>query len=193
MPYADQWTTLLVEPPGVDAPRVARWFAAIAERLLGGSRLVVAGVAHRLTEVEFYYHGGTHLDPFAHRDPVQRHTGRWYFHRTGGTLRGGSFKGLDLTFAGADAFGGILIRGVEPEGGALIDGPSRTVDHLLHMTGQPRRRSRRGARRSSCLGGGADLPPLARRPAAGGAGGDGARRPVAAAVPRLRTGGAVPG
>lgn len=135
---AARWNALLVEPPQVNEPGGwGGWFLDIAGRLLGGCRLVVAGVPHRLTEVEFYYHGGTHRDPFAHREPVQRHLGRWYFHRSHGVLRGGSFKGLDLTFAGPEAFGGILLRGIEQEGGALIDGPSRSVDHLLHLTGQP--------------------------------------------------------
>ena len=65
-------------------------------------------------EVEVYYHAADHPDPFAHRDPAQLHVGRWYFHRTGGTYRGGSFKGLDLAFGGSAAHAGVLIRGIEP-------------------------------------------------------------------------------
>lgn len=129
------WERLLLEPAGLAGDAAfAAWFDAIARRLLGGCRLVAAGVPHRLTEVEFYYHGGEHLDPFSHRDPIQKELGRWYFHRTGGVYRSGSFKGLDLTFAGPAAFGGVLIRGVEPEGGTVLDGPSLTVDHLLRAT-----------------------------------------------------------
>jgi hypothetical protein len=129
------WESLLLEPAGLVGDHAfAAWFDAIARRLLCGCRLVAAGVPHRLTEVEFYYHGGDHLDPFSHRDPIQKELGRWYFHRTAGIYRSGSFKGLDLTFAGPAAFGGILIRGVEQEGGPLLDGPSLTVDHLLRTT-----------------------------------------------------------
>lgn len=132
-----QWKELLTEPLGLggDDAAFAAWFDAIAARLLRGTRFLVADVAHRFTEVEVYYHGGPHTDTFTHRDPIQTGTGLWYFHRTAGVYRGGSFKGFDLTFGGASAFGGVLIRGLEQEGGALIDGPSLCVDHLLATTG----------------------------------------------------------
>ncbi|MBY0231884.1 MAG: hypothetical protein K2W96_21590, partial [Gemmataceae bacterium] len=134
---AERWQRLLTEPAGLsDEAGFAPWFDQVATRLLCGSRLVAGGTAHRFTEVEAYYHGKGHLDLFAHRDPIQKGTGVWYFHRTAGVLRGGSFMGVDLAFGGPDAFGGMLIRGlsVEPEG-RLIDGPSLTVDHLIDCTG----------------------------------------------------------
>src|SRR5262245_24505099 len=131
-----EWERLLLEPTDLpDDAAFQTWFRAIAQRLLCGWQLSVNGVPHRLTEVEFYYYGGAHLDLFSHRDPIQKALARWYFHRTAGVYRGGSFKGFDLTFAGPGAFGGVLIRGIEPEGGALIDGPSLSVDHLLRTTG----------------------------------------------------------
>lgn len=68
---------------------------------------------------------------------MQLTAGRWYFHRTGGAYRGGSFKGLDLTFGDGRAFGGMLIRGLELPDGTVIDGPSLAVDHLLNLTGHP--------------------------------------------------------
>jgi hypothetical protein len=129
------WRTLLLEPVGVTAGRdPAGWFDRVAERVLDGTRFLVGNEPHRFTEIEFYYHGGEHLDPFSHRDPIQRQLGRWYFHRTGGVYRGGSFKGFDLTFGGPDSFGGILIRGLEKPDGSLVDGPSLCVDHLLART-----------------------------------------------------------
>jgi hypothetical protein len=129
------WQTLLHEPDGLaGSDNLAGWFDEVAQRLLNGTRLLVGGEPHRFTEVEFYYHGGAHLDTFTHRDPIQRSTGRWYFHRTRGVYRGGSFKGFDLTFGGSDAFGGVLIRGIETDEGALVDGPSLCVDHLLKRT-----------------------------------------------------------
>jgi hypothetical protein len=131
-----QWKELLVEPMGLSEDAAfAGWFDAIARRLLCGTRLLVADVPHRFTEVEFYYHGEPHTDTFTHRDPIQKGTGLWYFHRTNGVYRGGSFKGFDLTFGGPGAFGGVLIRGIEQEGGPLVDGPSLSVDHLLATTG----------------------------------------------------------
>jgi hypothetical protein len=132
------WEALLLEPPGLDGTDdLLGWFDAVAARLLNGTRLMVGGEPHRFTEVEFYYHGGGHLDPFTHRDPIQRELGRWYFHRTRGVYRGGSFKGFDLTFGGTAAFGGVLIRGLEKPDGTLVDGPSLSVDHLLARTEAP--------------------------------------------------------
>lgn len=124
------WPSLLREREPLDD-----WFTSIAERLLNGSRLRVGRQAYRLVEIEFYYWSVAHPDPFTHRDPIQFDIGHWYFHRTRGVYRGGSFKGLDLTFGHKDASGGILIRGLETPEGTLIDGPSLCVDHLLDATG----------------------------------------------------------
>lgn len=127
------WPALLRKPNGPDDAALDRWFVRIADRMLNAARLVVSGQPHRLVEVEFYYHAAGHLDPFSHRDSLQRTCGRWYFHRTHGVYRGGSFKGIDLTFGDAGAFGGILIRGLEAPDGTLIDGPSLCVDRLLAL------------------------------------------------------------
>lgn len=124
------WATLFRESGEFDA-----WFTRIAERLLNGCRLIAGREPHRLVEIEFYYWSDAHPDPFAHRDPIQFHIGRWYFHRTHGTYRGGSFKGLDLTFGEGQTSGGILIRGMVAADGMLIDGPSLCVDRLLGAAG----------------------------------------------------------
>jgi hypothetical protein len=133
---ASQWQQLLLEPDKLDDDSDhAAWFDAVARRLLCGCRAMVRNQPHRFTEVEIYYHGGKHLDPFAHCDPIQKGTGLWYFHRTNGVYRGGSFKGVDVTFGGTGAFGGVLIRGIEADDATLTDGPSLTVDRLLARTG----------------------------------------------------------
>jgi hypothetical protein len=133
-----RWQQLLLEPPGLeDDSKHSAWFDSIAQRLLSGCRLIVGSEPHRFTEIEFYYYGPPHMDVFTHCDPIQTETGRWYFHRTAGVYRGGSFKGHDLTFGGPGAFGGVLIRGIEQEGGPLVDGPSLSVDHLLAQTEAP--------------------------------------------------------
>jgi hypothetical protein len=132
-----QWQALLLEPDRLDGDNdFAAWFDNIARRMLCGCRLLVAGQAIRLTEIEMYYHGGSHLDPFSHQEAITKNTGRWYFHRTSGVYRGGSFKGLDLSFGGPEAFGGILIRSFETDDGTLVDGPSLCVDYLLSRTGK---------------------------------------------------------
>jgi hypothetical protein len=130
------WLALLRQPDELrGSDRLDGWFTRIAERLLNGARLVAGGERLRFAEVEFYYFSAGHPDPFTHRDPLQRSCGRWYFHRTRGIYRGGSFKGLDLTFGDGTAFGGVLIRSLEAAGGTLIDGPSLCVDYLLARTG----------------------------------------------------------
>jgi hypothetical protein len=128
------WPTLLRRPTPFDDASATDWFTRIADQLLNGADLVVADNVLRLTEIECYYSGPGHLDPFAHRDPVQVHCGRWYFHRTKGIYRSGSFKGLDLAFGGDGSYAGVLIRGVETATGALIDGPSLFVDYMLAQT-----------------------------------------------------------
>jgi hypothetical protein len=111
------------------------WFAAIAERLLARSTLVVGGKPYRFHELEFYYHGREHADPFTHRDPWQQTCARWYFHRDGGTYRGGTYKGLDITFGPEGDYGGILVRSLGSDDGELINGCSLCVDRLLACTG----------------------------------------------------------
>ncbi len=122
-------------PPHVVADEdFGPWLAALAGRLLNEIDFVVNGVAYRFAELEAYYHGPGHADLFAHRDPVQLENGRWYFHRTCGEYRGGSFKGLDLAFGDGTAHFGILIRTVVGPGDTFLDGPCVTVDHLLART-----------------------------------------------------------
>ena len=128
------WNALFRRPRGFTDVTAGGWFERIAQRLLFGSRLVANAVPLRPIEVEAYYHGPGHHDPFAHTDPVQLTPGRWYFHRTGGVYRGGSFKGLDVSFGDGTAYGGFLVRGVELPDGSVVDGPSLTVDHLLTLT-----------------------------------------------------------
>ncbi len=113
------------------------WFAAIATRLLNGCDFLAAGQQYRLAEVEMYYSGPEHHDPFSHREPIQRECGRWYFHRTHGVYRGGSFKGLDLTLGDGTAHFGVIIRSVVGLNGTMIDGPCVLVDQLLARTQMP--------------------------------------------------------
>jgi len=129
-------SALLVPRGNLDAPGAAEgWFHDIAMHVLGSCRLRVAASICRLVEIEFYFDSKDHPDPFAHRDPVQAHCGRWYFHRIGRSYRGGSFKGFDLTFGSDGAHGGILIRSLETPDGRLVVGPSLCVDYLLATTG----------------------------------------------------------
>lgn len=113
---------------------LSEWFAIVAHQLLNCTDWLVAGDPHRIAEIEFYYHSSDHPDPFTHFDPIQSHRGRWYFHRSHGAYRGGSFKGIDITFGDRHARGGILIRTIETPGGELVSGPSLVMDYLLSTT-----------------------------------------------------------
>lgn len=123
--------------PPRPASRPETWFAAVAAALLNRAELVAGGVPLRVAEIEFYLKDADHADPFAHAHPVQRDWGRWYFHRSGGSFRGGSFKGLDLSLGDGTATVGVLLRSVVTPAGELIDGPCRLVDRLLKLTDSP--------------------------------------------------------
>ncbi|KAL1717374.1 hypothetical protein EV715DRAFT_203164 [Schizophyllum commune] len=120
-------------------------FDEIADALLHVYDLVVcsdaAETCFRLLEFEFYLHKpGCHEDPFVHRTAEQGELGKWYFHRAPGKgttkYRGGTRKGLDLTFGDADAYGGILLRSVQRLGSAeFISGPSLLVDKIVSLSG----------------------------------------------------------
>jgi hypothetical protein len=131
-----EWYGVLHKPEALrGTDELEGWFTDIANLLLNGVELMVGKTPHRFVELEFYHYGDAHHDVFAHRDPVQLQLGRWYFHKTRGVYRGGSFKGLDLAFGDGRCHGGVLIRSIEVIGGKLIDGPSLCVDHLLDSTG----------------------------------------------------------
>lgn len=114
-------------------------FRQIAELLINRTTLHVAGHRYRCTELEMYFHGFQHVDPFTHGDAIQKQLGAWYFHRSGTRYRSGTYKGLDIAFGNSEAFGGILIRGIADlvASGALIDGPCKVVDHILTVTASP--------------------------------------------------------
>ncbi len=109
-------------------------FIQTAQLLLNHTRFIVLQQSYRLLEIEFYYYSDQHPDPFTHCDPLQKTSDRWYFHRDGGNYRGGSFKGLDISFGPKNTFGGILIRSIAADDGTIINGCSLCVDHLLEKT-----------------------------------------------------------
>ena len=129
------WLEAFRKPARLSDATAGDWFARVADLLLNRTRWVIGGRPHRITECEFYYRGPAHDDPFTHGDPVQVHAGRWYFHKTAGIYRGGSFKGVDVTFGDGTARGGILIRGLERPDGTMVDGPSLLVDYVLAQCG----------------------------------------------------------
>lgn len=113
------------------------YFDAFANVILNHAILRVAEHSLIITEIEFYYRTVTteiHNDTYVHGDRDQLSNECFYFHRqNGGTYRGGTYKGLDITFGnGMDVYGGMLIRSVML-GEEYIEGPCRTVDKILQL------------------------------------------------------------
>jgi hypothetical protein len=90
--------TLRALAPTDELPEAAHLavFHRMAERVLHGVTVLVAGAPHRFTELEFYCNSPAHPDTFTHGDVMQEELARWYFHRSGGEYKGGTYKGLDI-------------------------------------------------------------------------------------------------
>ncbi len=112
-------------------------FELAADLLLNQAVLHVGSQPHRLVEIEFYWTGPDHEDPFTHCDAMQKEFGLWYFHKVGHSYKGGTYKGLDIAIGGPDRYAGILVRGIEPlqNPDALCDGSCSCVDRMLEVTG----------------------------------------------------------
>ncbi|TFY71986.1 hypothetical protein EVG20_g1009 [Dentipellis fragilis] len=133
---------------------------------------------YEILELEFYLRmGDHHEDPYTHGSDEQRLSGRWYFHRAGRNTasqtsskttlpgyRGGSRKGLDLTFGAPSSLavvdegttsrffkaaqpldtnettashthGGILLRSIRRISDShVVSGPSLLVDEILRVS-----------------------------------------------------------
>lgn len=127
----------LLPPPDADEAAYLPAFRRLAAQVLGGATWWIGGQPHRFTEIELYWDGSAHRDSFTHGDAMQREFGRWYFHRSGETYRGGTYKGLDIAIGGEQGPAGVLIRGAERlADGLVIDGPCMCVDHVLAVTGR---------------------------------------------------------
>ena len=111
------------------------WFHTIADTLLNHTAIMIHREPHRLLELEIYYDSAAFPDPFPHRHAQQRTGGQWHCHRVGSGFRGGSFKGLDLSFGDGVAYGGVLFRSLALPNGETINGPSLLVDYLLAKHG----------------------------------------------------------
>ncbi|MCC3154588.1 hypothetical protein Q3A66_16355 [Hymenobacter sp. BT770] len=89
------------EPEDVDY-----FFTEIAATLQHEIVIRTATADFRITELEIYYNGRNHPDPYVHKGPEQLKHLHWYFNKA---------SSLDLTFGDqeSNSFGGILLRGLE--------------------------------------------------------------------------------
>ena len=110
-------------------------FRELAELMTHGYQLLAGQDRYRFCELEFYFYSTRHTDPFVHQTPAQKGTASWCFHQRGGSYRGGTFKGLDISFGDKTLFGGILIRSLIHPSGTVVNGSSLVVDELMRVTG----------------------------------------------------------
>ena len=110
-------------------------FYEIAHTLLNERVLTINGDEHTLAEIEIYLNSSEDPDPYVHKHPDQLTQGNFYFHKASrkkdSKFKGGTFKGVDLTFGNKDTYCGILIRSIISSNGTLITGPCKVVDYIL--------------------------------------------------------------
>ena len=121
----------------LSTPFVPENFPYLADRILNYTMLMIAGQPHRICEIEFYLNSPNHHDSYVHGHDDQTKKGTWYFHRfNNGTYKAGTFKGMDIVVGSGDTHGAILIRAVvDVNGRKMIEGPCKTVDHILSLCG----------------------------------------------------------
>ena len=131
-------TVVAIPTPPIYSASFRDVLDGIAKFLIRSVKISTLSVSFSICEVEMYaFAAGVYEDRFTHRDSQQEILGTFYFHKKGGTYKGGSFKGLDLTFGFEKVACGALIRSIreDKEGGRLVEGPSLVVDAILAAAG----------------------------------------------------------
>ncbi len=107
----------------------------VAKSLLLQYVIVVGDKEFMISEIEFYIRTENHDDKYTHSDKNQKLYGKWYFHRyPNGSYKGGTYKGLDITFGNEKTYFGVLIRSIyDIENNEIIEGPCRTVNKILEL------------------------------------------------------------
>lgn len=98
-------------------------FDAMSNALMNKCVISVGAKQYRITELEFYYFNDVdHIDLYAHKHEMQQEFAKWYVHGSG----------VDITFGDSDAFGGILIRGMQDVATeSFISGPLNILNTFL--------------------------------------------------------------
>lgn len=103
--------------------------------LLNEYGLLIADRIYEFCELEVYLHSDDHPDPSVHCHPVQKKYGVFYFHRASrdpsAKYRGGTRKGLDMSFSDDSYYLSVLIRSIYSEHTGIITGPCLVVNHIL--------------------------------------------------------------
>lgn len=132
----------------LQTPFVPENFPYLANRLLNYTLLMINSHPHRICEIEFYLNSSQHRDLYVHSHDDQTKKGTWYFHRfNNGTYKNGTFKGIDIALGSMgfqlchsvvveSVHAAILIRTViDINNKKIIEGPCKTVDHILSLSG----------------------------------------------------------
>jgi hypothetical protein len=94
--------------------------------------LITPKATYNLIELEGYCFNNVFKDIFCHKDPRQMINEQFYIHRKGGTLKNGTFKGIDITFGNENSYFGVLIRSLRNmTTGEITEGPCLVVNQLM--------------------------------------------------------------
>ncbi len=106
-----------------------------AKTLLNNYVIRVKNHEFQICEIEFYINSESHPDTYTHGDPLQKNFGKIYFHRMNGkSYKGGTFKGVDLTFGDQNMYFGVLIRSMyDILNEEMISGPCNVVNKILAL------------------------------------------------------------
>lgn len=106
----------------IDVKNVKGSFDRIADELMNKWFIQVNSSKYRICELEFYYHGFGHKDPYTHGHKHQKTNGMWYVHPSG----------IDITIGPKKGYGGILIRAIKNmDHEDYIYGPINTLTELF--------------------------------------------------------------
>jgi 3-methyladenine DNA glycosylase Mpg len=120
----------------LDTSKITNEFITNMSRLLLQNYIIcVNNSKFQICEIEFYINSESHPDTYTHGDVLQKNYGKIYFHRMNGkSYKGGTFKGMDLTFGNKDMYFGILIRSMyDIDNKKMICGPCNCVDAILEL------------------------------------------------------------
>lgn len=123
-------------------------FDKITQTLFNDYNLVINGTPYEINEIEFYlYNKNFHPDVYTHKHKDQNQPCHFYFHKLGqsNVYKGGTYKGLDITFGikiqdqnnnpnFSMTYGGILIRSISTKSNNKLEhviGPCKVVDEIL--------------------------------------------------------------
>ncbi|RHZ78522.1 hypothetical protein Glove_162g82 [Diversispora epigaea] len=117
-------------------------FKELASFLILNTRLhIPQNRIFTFVELEFYLKDekNDHCDSYTHGHEQQLTAGEWYFHHVGKVgYRGGSRKGVDITFGSRDRniYGGILVRSIKDYwSNQIVEGPCLVVETILDSCG----------------------------------------------------------